>query len=65
MMVMQYILAFEETETMIKGVYAPERFLEIFRIIFIFKIAFTMVTKLKLYVVIHSFCCKITQAKYY
>ena len=26
-----YTLPFEETETMIKGVYAPERFLEIFR----------------------------------
>lgn len=48
------ILPFAETETMIKGVYAPERFLEFLEITFIFRIAFMIVQKWKLYVVIHN-----------
>lgn len=38
-------LPFAETETMIKGVYAPERFMEILGTISISKIVFTTVMK--------------------
>ena len=57
-------LPFAETETMIKGVYSPERFLEIFRDYIYFRIVFMIVMKWKLYAATTIFCCKAFEAKY-